>query len=500
MSGMKPLIMSAVAGIWVVSPAMAQVTPEQVWDSWKTLAGTSGMTMTAASESRVGDTLTLVDVEASIAQDDMTATVPLGTVLMREGSGGSVEVQMGPGYTMDITIDEAGSEPVNMAVAVVQDAMKIVVTGAPGNLNYAVSANSVDMSLESLTVKDEEIPLGVEVSMTGIASTSTSAGQDLRDQTAEATIAELAISVAAEDPEGAGTLSFAMATEDLAMRYAGTLIPGMMGPDLAKALRDGVKMQGGYKLGPTAFEFDFADKTDSAAGSGSMESAALEFSMSKDAMSYDTSAKGLEVTATGTQIPFPELNISLGEYALGLTMPVSKSDVPGDFRVLARLVDLVLPAEIWALGDPTGTLPQGPATLVVDAKGKARMLADLMDPAMAAGQDVPGELHALDLTELKLSAVGAELTGTGAFTFDNSNKTTFPGMPAPNGSADFKLVGGNGLLDKLIAMGLVPQDEAMGFRMMMGLFGRPGDGPDTLTSKIEVNPDGSVLANGQRIQ
>ncbi|MGI9393360.1 MAG: DUF2125 domain-containing protein, partial [Boseongicola sp.] len=68
------------------------------------------------------------------------------------------------------------------------------------------------------------------------------------------------------------------------------------------------------------------------------------------------------------------------------------------------------------------------------------------------------------------------------------------------GVANLMLVGGNGLLDKLVGMGLLPDEQAMGARMMMGLFARPGDGPDTLVSTIEVNEDGSVLANGQRIK
>ena len=86
------------------------------------------------------------------------------------------------------------------------------------------------------------------------------------------------------------------------------------------------------------------------------------------------------------------------------------------------------------------------------------------------------------------------------FTFDNTDLTTFDGMPAPTGEVNLSLVGGNGLLDKLIAMGLVPEEEAMGMRMMMGMFAVPGDGEDTLNSKIEVKGDGQILANGQRIK
>ena len=77
---------------------------------------------------------------------------------------------------------------------------------------------------------------------------------------------------------------------------------------------------------------------------------------------------------------------------------------------------------------------------------------------------------------------------------------TFDGMPAPTGAIDLQLVGGNGLLDKLIQMGLVPEDQAMGVRMMMGLFAVPGDQPDSLKSKVEFTQDGQVLANGQRLK
>jgi len=113
---------------------------------------------------------------------------------------------------------------------------------------------------------------------------------------------------------------------------------------------------------------------------------------------------------------------------------------------------------------------------------------------------MPGQLCALNVNSLILSAVGAELTGNGAFTFDNSDLTTFDGLPRPEGKLDLKLVGANVLIDKLVGMGLLPEDQAMGARMMMGLFARPGDGEDTLVSTIEVTPEGALMANGQRLQ
>ena len=136
--------------------------------------------------------------------------------------------------------------------------------------------------------------------------------------------------------------------------------------------------------------------------------------------------------------------------------------------------------------------------------GKAKLLFDLLDPAQMEavdrGEAMPGELNAVTLNALTVRAAGAELTGEGAFTFDNSDLETFDGMPAPEGSVDLALSGGNGLLDKLVNMGLLPEEQAMGARMMMGLFAVPGAGEDSLTSKIEVKSDGQILANGQRLK
>ena len=65
---------------------------------------------------------------------------------------------------------------------------------------------------------------------------------------------------------------------------------------------------------------------------------------------------------------------------------------------------------------------------------------------------------------------------------------------------DLSLTGANGLLDKLIEMGFVSSQDAMGARMMMGMLAVPGEGPDSLKSKIEINEQGQILANGQRLK
>ncbi|MFN4129622.1 MAG: DUF2125 domain-containing protein, partial [Paracoccaceae bacterium] len=138
---------------------------------------------------------------------------------------------------------------------------------------------------------------------------------------------------------------------------------------------------------------------------------------------------------------------------------------------------------------------------IIDPKGKVRLTTDLFDEAAmnALGEGAPGEIHALEVTELTVKFAGADLNGTGAMTFDNTDLTTFDGFPAPTGKIDLVIRGGNGLLDKLVAMGVIPQDQAMVTRMMIAMFAKPGEGPDVLNSSLEFRDKG-FFANGQRLK
>ena len=127
-------------------------------------------------------------------------------------------------------------------------------------------------------------------------------------------------------------------------------------------------------------------------------------------------------------------------------------------------------------------------------------LAETLSTIESASPLVNCVTNAVTVNDLLISAAGAKLTGTGDFTFDNTNAAAMGGMPTPAGTANLQLVGANALIDKLIKMGLVSDQDAMGARMMMGMLAVPGDAPDTLNSEITMTEDGQILANGQRIK
>jgi len=256
-----------------------------------------------------------------------------------------------------------------------------------------------------------------------------------------------------------------------------------------------------YRDGSTQFTLD--EDGSVTEGRTSSESGEFDIAMSDDGLTYALTTTGMNLAMSGRDIPLP-VELAMQETGFNLTVPVSKSDEEQDFELGLTLGDFTMSEMLWGMFDPGGQLPRDPATIALDLGGKVKLFYDLFDPeqmeAVESEGAIPGEVNALDINALTVRAAGAELTGEGAFTFDNTDLETFDGMPAPDGEVDLKLTGANGLLDTLIAMGLLPEDQAMGVRMMMGLLAVPGEGEDSLTSTIEVKSDGQILANGQRIK
>jgi hypothetical protein len=214
----------------------------------------------------------------------------------------------------------------------------------------------------------------------------------------------------------------------------------------------------------------------------------------KDAFTLQSQGEGIQLSFASDMMPSP-VDISVGPVEVGMNFPVMAATA-ADFGLVMKLSQLTVNEEAWAMFDPGAVFSREAADLAVDISGKTTM--DL--PGIIAADEtgamppIPAP-ESLDITELSVKVAGAALGAVGAFTFDNSM-----GMPMPIGEANVSVTGANALIDGLIAVGLLPQEDAMGARMMMGAFMSPGAGPDELTSKIEAKPGFEIYVNGQRIQ
>lgn len=488
------------------SAAFADVTAADVWNDWQAYMASSGYGITAQQD-RSGDSLTVSDITMTmdIPEEDGTVTVGLGEITFTENGDGTVTVTVPETLPMTFAVEGDDTEEVTGRFDYLTTAFDMVASGDPDDILYAYSADEIAMEMRDLMVEGETVDLGtLRIAMADVEGSSRMQTGELRrsDQSFAAGPVTYAIDMA--DPEGEeGRVVMNGQMAALALKAAVAMPTQMDGTDMAASIAAGFDADGMMTYEAGATEFRFEDDGDVVQGASSSDSVEFTVALGDDGLTYGWLTKGMNMMLAGAEIPFP-VEFAMEETGFTLTTPIMAADEPQDFALGLRMAGFTMSDAIWAIFDPEARLPRDPATIDIDTTGSARLSVNLLDPdemeELEEGSDMPGELNAVDLNGLVLRALGAELTGQGSFTFDNSDLQTFDGFPAPDGAVDLRLQGANGLLDTFIAMGYLPEDQAMGVRMMMGMFAVPGEGEDVLNSTIQVKPDGQVLANGQRLR
>ena len=501
---------TAMAVALMAHAAAADVTPADVWGDWRDYMQGMGYDVTA-TENAQGDTLTVSDIamQVPLGEDGGSMSMTMDTLIFTQNDDGSVSVGMPEALpiTVDVAPTEPDAKPVKMAMTYSQGGHSLVVSGDPANLTTAYQAATVGLTLDELQVGDETY--GAEnakfdLRATDLDSTTTMVIGAMRDYQQSARIGSLTYDVLIDNPDEPTTAKITGTSSNLDFNGTGTVPLGVSGAsDIGSLIAAGFRSSGGLTAGRGTMAIDITDpENGNVVANTASDSSQISVDMSTDGISYAGTREAIAVNLTAEALPFPVL-MEMATAGFNLTAPVSKSEEPQDFAFGLTLGDFTMSDMLWGVFDPTGQLPRDPATLELDLSGTVKMLIDFLSPEAGeqiATGDAPVEFETLTVNKLLLDAVGAELTGTGDVAFDNSDTTTIPGMPKPVGAVDLQLQGANTLIDKLVAMGILPEQQAMGARMMLGVFAVPGPGDDSLTSKIEFTEDGQVLANGQRIK
>ena len=499
--------LSTLAFLLAAPAAQAELTSSEVWSDWKSYMSGLGYDMIGIESSNSqGLTVEGMKMNMDLPEGEGQFSIDMGTTQFIDQPDGSVRIELSEVWRFGFDISPVNAEAISGQILYSQTGSNLVVSGDPAQMNYQFDAASIEAKLDELKV--DGAPIGPDVfAMTISMSDATSATKmtigDTRSYSQTMNIAATTYDLSAKDPEGTGQMKMQGTVNSLQFFGDGALPIIADFNDMPKMLKAGLAFTGGYSFagGSTAVTIDSPD------GSGTMntssEGGRFDMIMSEAGLTYSTSADGMVVNALMNELPIP-ISFEADRATFKFGIPMLKSDDPQDFAFGTSFEGFQMSDTLWGLFDPTGQLPRDPATVIVDLTGKAKVLFDFLDPAQAAVIEqsgaAPGELNSVDINNLTVDAAGARLTGSGAFTFDNSDTQTFNGIPRPIGAVDFQLLGANGLIEKLSGMGLLPQDQALGARMMLGIFARPGEGEDSLVSKIEVNDQGHVLANGQRLQ
>ncbi|WP_378947633.1 DUF2125 domain-containing protein [Paracoccus sp. R86501] len=517
----RPIATSVIALVVGAGPVLADVTPSQVWDSLQQTYGQMGYDMQIGATDDAGQTLTVTDLVLTPkdAQNDMSLTIP--KITMQQTGGGDVRSVIGGQMALQMTGETEDDAPVGFTMSIDAPGNETLTTGTPDAMEHAFTVPKMIVNGRSLD-KVNETP--VTITLTDMTASQSTAKDDdgTRSQSFEGSIATTVMAVKASgpaqfdpallpegapqpDPENPPMDNFAsnITVDDLTFKGNGTLPAGDfdMASDPSGALKAGYSGDVTFALGKIQGDFnaqshDFVeDRTNDAKGTFGAQNGTISMAMDKESLRYDGKAEQIAVKMTSDDLPFP-IEYTAAENTMRLAMPMIASEQEQPFALAYGLKDMALNDQIWQAIDPQSTLPHDPASLNIDLEGTAVLVTDFMDPGFADPESdkAPFLPRQLSIKDISLDAIGATADVTGDLTFGDD-----PSQPV--GKVQGSFTGINALLDNAVAMGIAPEQQMMGVRMMLAMFARPSqDDPETLTTELEFREGGSIFANGQQVK
>lgn len=551
------LTTSALALAAMTVPAFADVTPEQVWQSWVDYYKSVGYTVTEGSRDTSGSTLTVKDVVIEGGAESGKVSVKLPLAVMTDEGNGTVKSV----YSDHIIIDVAGTDTdgatYSLPLALDIPGNSTVTSGAPEDMTHEFDYPTMNATFTTVTSDGTEGPLPIKLAVANTkGKMHVAAGAPSKydyDMTSEKLSFEG--DVVGEEAE---TVKFSGSVEGLETSGKMTAPTDMtnLETQMAKALADGMSVDGVFKAGPMVAAFEFSGLDENGAptgGAGTYDGKGIDasFKLSSDGLGYQVGTDAVSFELTSPQFPMP-IRYGVEGTSFDMQLPVTVSDVAQPFKFAYALTGLTIGDEMWAMFDPEAKLGRDPASLEVDVTGLMKITKDLFDPevlypsvdeaapaddtdaataegvdpaapaddaeaearaaaiaaaeaaggegdpeADAADETSPFEPVELTINQILLDALGAKVTATGNLKGAEGGDLTTSQV----GEINAQFEGVNGLLDTLGAMGLIPPDQMQGVRMMLAMFAKPVDGdPDKLATQLEFKEGGSIFANGQQIQ
>ena len=483
----------------------ADITPEDVWSNVQATYTAMGLEVTGDAM-RTGETLTvtngIVTLTYPIIGGQATITLPqLG--LIDQGDG-TVRVVMPDSYLSKVAADiPEEDDQISFEIAVSQSGFNSIASGDAGDVTYTTDVAKFDMIMNALDVPGEEVAFSLEFASEGYAGVTNVNEGDV-------------LTITSDVENRPSTTSFSFAAQGMsqentnnsdAMTTQATLVlpPDMNIMNLTPALMAGLSVKASMQTGPATGESRMT--MDGELMSEQVQSTGpgiAEFGLDKDGFRLTAEVSGFDATINQADLlPFP-IEINGEVFAGSFAFPLVANDAPQDFKYAFRMSGLEIAEGLWGMIDPGQGLDRSPIDLVFDVSGSLDWGLDVFDiPTLMTldngNADVPIAILSADINDVTMNMLGGSVNATGAFTFDNDDLATFDGMPRPEGTAKATATGLNAVIDQLIATGLLPEDQAGMGRMFMGMFA-VSTGDDALETTVEINAEGHLMLNGQRMR
>jgi hypothetical protein len=491
------------------APALADITADDIWTSYQAVAQSIGGELTATA-TRDGNNVEFSNTKLHLAFPGGEGALDIlyPRLSYTERGDGTVSMDMEGAQTYKFVVSGPNQKQASAEALINYDNSELIASGNPDDITFAYAMDGFTFEANNFDFGDMRNGEGGEFAISGSGSamkgTSQLALGDLITLTGNSDFGNIAYTVLATDPRGSTSTTIS-SYQGMTGNSTITLPTGGMSiMNLAAALHQGLSIN--YS-GTTNFNDTktvvVADGNEISSQAATVGATTSAISANSDSIQLITAATDIAMEAVINEGMAISIDGDIDRMTADLRVPVSMSEEPQDFTLAFGLDGIKLSEGFWGMFDPAAILPRDAATLAMNLTGKTTLLQDLFnfeEMMKQSNDDIPAQLNELTINDLQISAVGASVSATGDFAFNNDDLTSFDGMPAPSGSADLQITGANGLIDKLIELGFVEESDAIGARMMMGMFTVAGDSEDTLKSSLEITEDGQITANGQRIK
>ncbi|WP_179378135.1 DUF2125 domain-containing protein [Jannaschia marina] len=488
----KPAAGAAVLLLATAPGAWADLQATTIWEDWQEVYNRFGGTLGSEGLEYSGGVLTLTGVNYRTEFGGAVSTATYGDIVMTEQDDGSVTIEV-PSESRSETTSEDSGVTVDQVMVMQHDGLSIVAREDGAERVYDIAANGMTIDVETVIqgAGDETPPPNMVKIALGALESVYRSGLGTDGQGFAQTFSTDTVTLETEFDDGTnGMVTFSYVLDGVASDASGSYGEQPDGP--IEGLSDmGLIYAGDMTHSGSTLAIAGTTPDGPLEMNGTSESGAITFEVGEETLGYGLTSTGGDITAQLPGFPLP-VNVSMAEVASAFTFPMGEPGTEKPFGLQMALKDLVVDDALWGLFDPTAQLPRDPATLVIDMDGSAVMNVDIFgDPdAFAELQGAPGVLKGVTLNELLLTVAGAELRGSGDLDFPNETP-----IPEPVGTINLALDGGFGLVDKLVALGFVPAEQAAFVKGMAGAVAKPV-GEDQLESTIEFTEGGGISANG----
>ncbi|PZO67674.1 MAG: DUF2125 domain-containing protein [Paracoccus denitrificans] len=540
---------SAIALMAMSVPALADVTPAEVWQNSVDFYKANGYEVAEGAREEAGDTLIVKDVVLSQKTEGGTLNVTIPEVNLKGTGDGKVTTTMSDTSSIVGAFKTEDDKNVDVKATIKMPGATTVSSGDKADMTHQATLPQLAITVDEVKTGDKTLAnlltiTGTDASYTQhIVTTDANTKADIQGAVASL---NAKVDVDSKDDEGQPVVVKADWTVQNLQSSGTSTIPANVNisENVDAAIKAGLDGDGTFQAGESKLVLNMdvpneEDGTQRDKIDANVDTAAITgtFKVAADGLTYLVDTDGIKVAMTTNSAPFP-INFAMDSVTTGLQFPIQKSDTPAPFKLNYELAGVTMGDEIWNLFDSQKKLPRDPMSLAIDLTGAAKVNVDILDPAamqaledgtQADGTPDPSDTTApaedadvtdgtdttntdttdadvvdtpepfapteLTINQIALSGLGAKINAEGELKAPEGGT-----LETPIGTINARYEGLNTLLGKLVEAQLVPEDQLSGIRMMMAMFAKPAEGNDVLTTDLEFKEGGSIFANGQQIK